>query len=261
MRRHAIALGALLAAPLGPAGPARAAPDEAPPASADVEGRRGAPAAPVWRYRLPGGREGFAPTLDGVPAGATDVAPLDLRDTALNVEVGNALRDAAPIAAGDEAWPRNAAPGGPDRVLAPGEIARAVALERERGALVRSEVCARARAGDIEPLSERLLRDHLHLPVLALVALVLVGLVPSMATRFAAPQWMRLVSFVLPLLGFLAMTTSTLVEAARLQKAVRHAAEACDPGLALGPLDSAHALEARLEVVDALRAYVGERGL
>lgn len=241
----------------GPAGDPSSTGGGAAEDAADDHPVRAARPAVVWRYRTPDGRDAFVPSLAAIPPGAQGVEPVDLADTPLNVALGNELRDAV----ADPAVVPDGAAEPDDRILGAPDVEQALALERERAELVRSEACERAREGKAEPFSRRVLREHVHLPILALVALLLVGLGPSMARRYAAPQWMRFVAFALPMLGFLAMTTSTVIEASRLQRAVRESSRVCDPGLRFGPLDSARALEQRLEVVDTLRAYVGQRGL
>jgi len=226
------------------------------------------PAPPVvWRYRTPGGREAFTGHLGRIPSQAQDVAPVDLSEVSLNVALGNDLRDriAEQLAAEGLALPDRplggALPAGDERLDEEG-VVQALDLEKERAEMVRSEACAEAREGDgPDRLIERLWTDHLHLPVLAVLALLLVAAGPAMARRISAPQWIRFVTFVLPLLGFLGFTTSTVVEAARLQRRMREAVRVCDPALVLGPLDSAQALTERLELVDALRAVTTKRGL
>jgi len=259
--------GVGLGVPGGGGGAVRAD-SEPPPSLSDDDDAP--PRDPVWRYRGPDGRLVFTDRLSGVPRDAREVREVDLNAVSLNVALGNDLQDRLAEELdrlglrvdGDPVG--GALPPGDERLDAAG-VAEALSLEQERARLLVDEGCAEVRGddapGEVRTLLERLFTDHVHLPVLAVFALVLIGLGPAMSRRLGAPQWVRLITFLLPLLGFLAFTTSTAVEAARLRRRFQEAVRACDPERSLGPLDSARALSERLELVDTLRVITTRRGL
>jgi len=151
----------------------------------------------TYRYRLPNGRWAFTGSLDSVPPDLRDSAePMDLSHVSLNIELGNEIRDA---------------------------------IAEEHRQLSSSSGCVMATIEADQDTFERMLVHHQPTMGIALVALILILTAPMAIRHFGAPEWSRVLMFVLPILGLLGALTFGIGEARKGLAHAREGADLCDP--------------------------------
>ena len=151
----------------------------------------------TYRYRTPDGRWAFTGSLDQVPPVLRETAePMDLSDVSLNTEIGNALAESA-------------------------------ADEHRR--LSTSTGCVAANIEAEQDTFSRILSHHQPTLGIAAIALALLFTAPMAVRYFGAPEWSRVLVFILPILGMLGALAFGIVEAREGLAHAREGAELCNP--------------------------------